>query len=197
MATNRICSIPDCGKKHVCRGFCASHYDRFRRNGDPLAGRTPKGYAIKYVHSTILKETGSECFPWPFAKTSGYGMMNVDGKNIHAHRYVCIMAHGDPPTDKHEAAHECGNGNRGCVNPNHLSWKTSKENQQDRLRHGTATRGINNPRAKLSEGQVLEIFSLRGTESQSETAGRFGVGQTTVSSIQRGRLWGFVTGASS
>ena len=39
MAKIRICSIESCGKKHFGKGFCESHYLRFRRNGDPVAGR--------------------------------------------------------------------------------------------------------------------------------------------------------------
>jgi hypothetical protein len=36
MAETRLCSIPGCGKPHRSRGFCDMHYQRFRRNGDPL-----------------------------------------------------------------------------------------------------------------------------------------------------------------
>lgn len=38
MATSRLCSIPDCGKPHRCKGYCVAHYQRFRLYGDPLAG---------------------------------------------------------------------------------------------------------------------------------------------------------------
>lgn len=31
----RLCSIEGCGRKHVARGFCQSHYGRFRIYGDP------------------------------------------------------------------------------------------------------------------------------------------------------------------
>lgn len=51
---------------------------------------------------------------------------------------MCQKAHGDPPSPKHDAAHSCGRGHEGCVNPNHLSWKTKKQNQADRITHGTS-----------------------------------------------------------
>lgn len=34
----RICSIPDCSRKHASRGWCGAHYERWKRHGDPLSG---------------------------------------------------------------------------------------------------------------------------------------------------------------
>lgn len=32
----RLCSVEGCGRPFDARGFCATHYGRWRRNGDPL-----------------------------------------------------------------------------------------------------------------------------------------------------------------
>lgn len=32
----RTCSIEGCGKAQFCRGWCAAHYSRWQRHGDPL-----------------------------------------------------------------------------------------------------------------------------------------------------------------
>lgn len=32
------CCVPDCGRAHKAKGFCQSHYNRFRKYGDPLKG---------------------------------------------------------------------------------------------------------------------------------------------------------------
>jgi hypothetical protein len=37
-----MCSIPECGKKVLARGYCKSHYEKWRTYGDALAGRTNK-----------------------------------------------------------------------------------------------------------------------------------------------------------
>lgn len=39
MATQRLCSIPGCGKKHKARGWCIAHYDKFLVYGDPLVSK--------------------------------------------------------------------------------------------------------------------------------------------------------------
>ena len=34
-----LCSIDSCSRARYLKGFCESHYRKFRRHGDPLAGR--------------------------------------------------------------------------------------------------------------------------------------------------------------
>ena len=48
--------------------------------------------------------------------------------------------------------------------------------------------------AKLAEADVLEIRALRGLPL-AEIAERFGIGPSTVCQIQKGRSWGWLTGA--
>lgn len=78
------------------------------------------------------------CLIWPFCTDGrvGRGLMGVNGKRGWAHRFMCELAHGPAPEGKPQAAHSCGNGHKGCVNPRHLSWKNNSENQLDRSRHG-------------------------------------------------------------
>lgn len=126
--------------------------------------------------------TGQDCLTWPFkANIDGYGMVMVNRKNWMAHRLMCELAHGLPPTPKHQAAHECGNGNKGCVNPRHLSWKTQHENQQDRWKHGTQNVG---QRGKLTYAERVAIRAMRGEKTQAELAKIYGVDRTTIRCIQ-------------
>lgn len=120
---------------------------------------------------------GDDCLPWPFIKDSrvGRGRVSYQGEQYWAHRLMCIMVHGEPPTPKHQAAHECGKGHYGCVNPRHLAWKTNSENQLDRRKNGNMLRNRLGPRPGLRPDQIEQLRSLAGTKTQVEIAKQFGV----------------------
>lgn len=129
------------------------------------------------------------CLIWPFCRNpNGYGTFGYLGKPHYAHRFMCEFVNGPAPTDEHEAAHSCGNGNMGCVNPRHLSWKTKSENRIDALNHGTGVRGRNG-RKRLNESQVAEIRSLQGKMTQAEIAAKFGISEPNVRAILTWRIY--------
>jgi hypothetical protein len=68
-----------------------------------------------------------DCLIWPFSSTRGYGHFKCNGVRSYAHRYMCTLVHGEPPSDEHQASHSCGKGHQKCVSPRHLSWKTQSE----------------------------------------------------------------------
>jgi hypothetical protein len=183
----RLCSIPNCNRKHFGRGYCAMHYARFQKYGDPLAGRVEAGVALAWLMERVGHH-GEECQEWPFpTKQRGYGSLSYHGRQVRAHRLMCELAHGEPPADGLEAAHSCGN--RLCVNPDHLRWATPKENQADKHIHGTHNGGSRNPMAKLDEGVVAAIRAQLGKEQQKSIAERFGVSSGTISNIANGKRW--------
>lgn len=180
-----------CDRQHAANGYCKVHYLRWKRHGDPLAGR--------YTHPVSRIEwlenhkdfSGDECLIWPYSRNhNGYGSVALpDGTNTMANRLMCEMGHGEPPTREHQSAHSCGNGHLGCVNPRHLRWATVKENMADCVEHGTVPQGERNGHAKLTEDDVREIKRLRGIVTQRELAKRFGVGHANIAQIQRGFSW--------
>lgn len=84
-------------------------------------------------------------------------ILSIEGKKyrISVHRMVCWAFHGAPPSPIHHAAHGDGNSHRNHYD--NLSWKTPKENQADRVIHGTHCRGARSANAKLTNDDVLEI----------------------------------------
>jgi len=141
----KTCNVDGCPKPSRRWGMCNTHSSRWLSHGDPLvvkpSGRKPKfgGLFMSEWVMAILPYDGDDCLAWPYATDQdGYGLGEIDGKVRRAHRYICALAHGEPPTPKHEAAHSCGNGHLGCVNPGHLRWATCLENQRERWEHARA-----------------------------------------------------------
>lgn len=190
----KFCAAPGCSRTADRRGFCFPHYCRWKSHGDPLGGRTKNGDPIKFVNEVAIPYSGDDCLIWPYGRFgTGYPCLRDGNGHIHAHRYICISVHGEPPTVSHEAAHTCGQGLAGCVNPNHLEWKTRKENEADKVLHGTSPRGSRQGRAKLTEEQARKIISMKGTMSERDIAGSFGISTRHVRAIQSGSKWSWLS----
>jgi hypothetical protein len=192
------CSIDGCNDNahhdaRGSRGLCSRHYGRLLRHGDPLSGRRSPGEALSFLKTVAAHYTGDDCLMWDYhTLANGYGQVRVGAKQALAHRYVCKVVKGPPPTPKHEAAHSCGNGHLGCVNPNHLEWKTRTENAADMVVHGTLALGERHGMAKLTEDAVREIRRLRGVVQQAELANRYGISTRNIREVQSRRTWGWL-----
>lgn len=151
--------------------------------GHHNGGRHNKGNGdgINWLRAHVNHE-GEECLRWPWSTDprTGRGMVGYLGKVRWAHRVMCELVKGPPPTPKHQASHSCGKGHDACVHPKHLSWKTQSGNQLDRRKHGTHVNNDNGWDGKLSDSQVKEIIALKGQKTQREIAAIFGIGQSTV-----------------
>lgn len=196
----KLCSIPGCGMKHDARGYCSRHYQKFHDFGDPLAGRdTFDGEPLKWLRSN-LNYNNDECLEWPYGKMpTGYGSITPiergRSNSTCAHIIMCQEAHGPKPSSKHQVAHSCGN--RACVNPRHLRWATQSENEADKVAHGRLNyaRGERCGGSKLTENQVLKIFT--DARSLGEIAMAYGIDKTTVGAIRNGKTWSWLTKHSS
>lgn len=153
--------------------------------------RSPNGAPMRFILEVALRCSSDDCLTWPFNRPAGtYGKIRRGTVKLAAHRVVCEMAHGEPPTPGHHAAHTCGNGHLGCVNPHHLKWKTPSENNLDKLIHGTMANGARNGGAKLTEEQALRI--RRREIGQVDAKRVFGISKTQYYSIARGDTWSHI-----
>jgi hypothetical protein len=145
---------------------------------------------LRYFEEVVLPFSGDECLTWPFDRNNyGYGRLTIAGKRVVVSREVCRRVHGEPPAKGMDAAHSCGRGHLGCVNPRHLSWKTRAANVADTVEHGTSNRGERCASAKLTREQVAEVIRLKGTVTQAQLAARFGVHPGTISKVQLRTRW--------
>ena len=146
-----------------------------------VAPNKGKGAAAAWLFAQADYE-GNECILWPFSRPTGYGQFGFEGKIYRAHRYMCELVKGPPPTPEHQASHSCGNGRKGCITPRHLSWKTNGENQLDRTQHGTRNVwGGRGKSGKFNAEQTAEIRRLyEGGKTQTQLAKMFGVTHSTI-----------------
>ena len=141
------------------------------------------GQTIKWIRQHQNYPHDDWCLMWPFYRLRGYGSFGYLGKQYYAHRFMCELTHGAPPTPQHQAAHSCGNGHLGCVNPRHLSWKTKSQNQLDCREHGTQAKHYGGNKGRLTREQAEEIRQMKGEKTQVEIAEQYGVSESTVSDI--------------
>lgn len=196
------CSIDGCGGNAYSggRGWCGKHYSRWSQHGHPLGGgpfRASPGEPMRFLEETVLTYRRDDCLTWPYCRDrQGYARIDIEGNFMLAQRVICERVHGPAPTKDHQAAHSCGMGTSGCINPGHLSWKTCAENHADKLIHGTHSRGEQQGASKLTEAQVLEIRRLtsEGQLLQKEIAKSFGVTISTISKIHRRKKWAWLVG---
>lgn len=185
------CSVEGCSEPIMTRGWCCTHYHRVIRHGTPAGSGRPIRGSVKQFILDNAGHTGDECLIWPFNRSSKHGYAVIRKEHFGsgmAHRSMCIVAHGPPPTDKHEAAHSCGKGHKGCVNPRHLSWKTPTENNRDKHRHGTQPWGEGMwHMAKLTREQAVR--AKHGNEPANDLAAEFGVTPETIRRIRRNETW--------
>jgi hypothetical protein len=194
------CIVSGCHNLARSHSLCGGHANRLKVKGStlphiPLRTAAKRGAPRQWIDDHLHYD-GDECLIWPFWRDrKGYGRLAGEGwEKPLAHRLMCRLAHGDPPSPFHEAAHSCGNGFGGCVTPNHLRWATRAENEQDKLLHNSILRGEDNPRSRFTTDDIVSMRKMyqSGEFSLRAVARHFGTDHKNVSSILKGRTWAHV-----
>jgi len=145
--------------------------------------------------SKVKAASTEACWPWRGCKnSSGYGLIEVNGKQCRAHRISWRIHLKSLPAGMC-VLHRCDNPL--CVNPRHLFLGTRRDNNIDKVNKGRARggrmSGVSNPASKLTEPEVRSIRKMAASDtsrgSQARIARRFGVSETMVSYIVRRKKW--------
>lgn len=188
-----ICRVDGCDAKVSAKELCKRHY-RQNWSGRKFTFRPvrQKGVQVPWLLEHVNYE-GDDCLKWPFSLVPGRPCVTWDGKTRIASRVMCELRNGPPPSTKHDAAHSCGKGHEGCVNPNHLRWATRKENFADMVRHGTRVQGEGHWNSVLTEQKVRDIREMAEVLPIGLIANEFGVSRATVHHAVNRKTWRHVT----
>lgn len=129
----------------------------------------------------------------PHVNTSGYLHVRLAGddkKDISIEIHRLVAKHFIPnPNNLTEINHLKGKSNNRA---DALEWTTRTDNLLHAHRHGLKKGRKGEPIKKLSEDEVLKIFS--STLPQRQIAKKFNVSRTCISSIKTGHRWSNITG---
>jgi hypothetical protein len=153
--------------------------------------KTRNGEVPSWLFKKSKSKEKHECIIWPFSKTgNGYGKLRYNGKFYLAHRLMCELKHGKPKNEKLEASHSCGN--KYCVNPNHLTWKTHKQNEADKIKHGTLVLTAIKNSSVCNPEMVRQIRKIGKSQTGRELAKKFGISPQQISSILARKTWAWL-----
>lgn len=166
--------------------------ERAKKNAMRIRKRKLKQEDIDYLNSTIIK--GDGCWFSTFAKSNGYPVF----MNRKISRIMAEVKYGKELNSSDIVMHSCDNP--ACVNPEHLSIGTHKENVLDKVFKGRGYRQNRQNRqnsktgyssSKLTAEQVLEIRKLWKTMkfTQLELAKRFNVSHYTICDVVNYNSW--------
>src|SRR5260221_745157 len=166
--SDKPCAVPDCDKPARGRGWCATHYARWRRHLDLSAGkqifRIPSpGYSTR--HSRVKRLRGSASAQ---PCQGGCGNQARDWATVHDRDGLDVFADYIPLCAR---CHQRYDG------------------QTEHRARGSAV-----PASKLVEAQVAEIkAALRAGRTVVTVAREYGRHWATINSIKAGRTWRHVS----
>lgn len=131
------CSIDACPKPVHARGWCRTHYMRWKRTGTPEAANVQLPWPANLLERSEPQPNGCVHFTGA-TSPSGYGNVFVEGSSRRAHRAAYELFVGPIP-DGLTIDHLCHNDDdtcpggplclhRRCVNPTHLAPKSIADN---------------------------------------------------------------------
>ena len=173
------CTVDSCGAEVIARSWCRKHYAKWRKYGDPLAGRENKsGPRSRTDQQRFVDNTErlGKCLIWVAGTDRfGYGKFNVKGRSKYAHVYAFEEAYGAVPPGL-EIDHICFNPR--CVEAEHLravTHKQNKEHQRGAMRNNKTSgeRGVTRLRSgrwAARVGHNKQRINLGSFETMQEAA---------------------------
>ena len=144
---------------------------------------TPLKEKIEILLAECIEDPETGCLISPRGRAAGYPMIQHDRKKISICRLILIERGIE--MEGLVTRHLCHN--KQCLNSDHLTHGTSKENSID------SAKVFNKGRHKLKGEDVIhEIRSKKNIEPQHVTAKRHGLSQAQISRIWLGKSYAWL-----
>lgn len=191
----KTCKHEGCNKEVNAIGLCFTHYQQARRAGLTNVGTRARGTVEERFWRFVDKKTDIECWNWTGNLVAGYGRISLGARKDGAtgsHRFSWELHNRQSIPNGMVVMHSCDNPL--CVNPNHLSVGTYKDNTQDMIAKGrkvvVAPVGDKNGKALINEEVVKEIRA--SNLSHAELGRQFNVSPNCIRGVRIGRTWNHI-----
>lgn len=155
--SDRTCSVEGCDKSVKSRGWCNTHYERWRLRGKPDDPIRPT--LEQRLWSKI--DCSSDCWLWTAStNTKGYGQIKFKGTMLRVPRVVWELTHGPIPPGMF-VCHRCDNP--PCCRPEHLFLGSPADNMTDKMAKG---------RGRVGTALAPDIYAVRMKGTHPKICGR-------------------------
>lgn len=206
----RICSVEGCNKPHKAKGFCNTHYARFRTTGraetpEPAAalpGETwrpaigfegvyevsDQGRVRRIAFGMGTRGFGAPLKQWPTADGHLWVRLASSSRKrqVYVHRLV-MAAFVGPLPDGHVVHHR--NADPANNHVSNLEYVTPMQNSRYAVEMGRSSRGESHPAAQLSANDVLDIRARFPSEKASVLAEEYGIHKDTIYKLANRVRW--------
>ncbi len=173
----RICSIAECGRKFIAKGYCYKHYYRFKKYGDPLYTKIEM-HGMKGTPEYITwRNMKNRCYNKNCVSYYRYGGRGITVCERWQYSFTAFFADmGPKPFSGAEIDRIDNDGN---YEPGNCHWVTQTEN----TRKG--------PRIKLNMKKAEEIREIyeTGGISQRALGSIYGISQYAINATINNRRW--------
>lgn len=190
------CVIDDCEGKAVGWGYCQKHYVRVKKYGSPHAKKRDQSSLEDRFWRFVTKGNEFDCWEWQGQRLSnGYGRISLGAKifgSDGAHRVSWRIANKQEIPAGMFVMHKCDNP--CCVNPNHLTIGTPKENVADMIAKGR--KRVVSPKGEGNGKSLLDAEKVRiireSTLDHTELGRQLGVSPNCIRGVRTGRTWSHI-----
>lgn len=138
---------------------------------------------LEHVGHTVM---ANDCWEWNGGKhTDGYGVLNVWGKSMYAHRISLEVKLGRKLAPGMFACHTCDNP--PCCNPDHLYEGTRRDNAKDSVSRGRHRHAVAGGYATYSPSVIDRVFDLADSGMKAaRIAAEVGISQSYAYALLNG-----------